>query len=194
MATDTIFDIKELVQDLVTKRDGIPMMTKTASEIEGKYVGLYFSAHWCPPCKSFTPKLAQVYDDVLKKDLPFEIIFVSSDKSKSEFDRYYAEMPWTAVPFTSSAVRSKLGKTFGLQGIPTLVIVSPEGKVVSGNARIAVAKKGASGFPWEGAPLGRSPSQFRTIMRFVFTVLGCYLSMQFVKMSLAAWRKSMEAV
>ena len=28
--------------------------------LEGKIVGIYFSAHWCPPCKAYTPQLAKV--------------------------------------------------------------------------------------------------------------------------------------
>jgi len=25
----------------------------------GRTLGLYFSAHWCPPCRGFTPKLGK---------------------------------------------------------------------------------------------------------------------------------------
>jgi thiol-disulfide isomerase/thioredoxin len=27
-------------------------------------IGLYFSAHWCPPCRGFTPHLAETYDAI----------------------------------------------------------------------------------------------------------------------------------
>ena len=66
---------------------------------EGKTVGIYFSAHWCPPCRVFTPKLAEFYKK-LHTEKNFEIVFVSSDKSKDEFDKYYEEMPWLALPFS----------------------------------------------------------------------------------------------
>ena len=52
------------------------------SAIDGKVLGLYFSAHWCPPCRGFTPKLAEWYKSV-KETLPeFEIVFASSDRDQ----------------------------------------------------------------------------------------------------------------
>ena len=39
----------------------------TADVLGGKSaVGIYFSAHWCPPCRSFTPKLIESYNDALQ--------------------------------------------------------------------------------------------------------------------------------
>ena len=43
-------------------------------------VGLYFSAHWCPPCRMYTPKLAEQYAKLVAAGKPFEIVFVSSDR------------------------------------------------------------------------------------------------------------------
>merc|ERR1712023_590324 len=51
----------------------------TAEALAGKTVGIYFSAHWCPPCRSFTPMLAKAYTSHLKSK-NFEIVFVSSDQ------------------------------------------------------------------------------------------------------------------
>ncbi|KAF2899802.1 hypothetical protein ILUMI_06384, partial [Ignelater luminosus] len=42
--------------------------------------GFYFSANWCPPCRAFTPQLAEVYRLLRKREPGFEIIFVSSDR------------------------------------------------------------------------------------------------------------------
>lgn len=66
---------------------------------ENKTVGLYFSAHWCPPCRGFTPKLAEFYKK-LHAEKNFEIVFVSSDKNEGEFQEYYKEMPWLALPYS----------------------------------------------------------------------------------------------
>ena len=45
-------------------------------------VGLYFSAHWCPPCRGFTPRLAKEYERMKGEGKKIEIVFISSDKSK----------------------------------------------------------------------------------------------------------------
>merc|ERR1712007_54170 len=55
---------------LITK-DGRSALSK------GKTVALYFSAHWCGPCRQFTPKLAEWYTKDLKAK-GMEVIFVSS--------------------------------------------------------------------------------------------------------------------
>merc|ERR1712014_481173 len=85
----------------------------------GKAIGLYFSAHWCPPCRGFTPKLAEFYNEGLKDKM--EIFFVSSDRDQKAFDEYFAEMPWQALPFEKRAEKSTLSDMFGVSGIPPLL-------------------------------------------------------------------------
>ena len=56
-------------------------LIKKAFKDGAEVVFLYFSAHWCPPCKQFTPLLANLYKDINKNNKRFEIIFVSLDKT-----------------------------------------------------------------------------------------------------------------
>jgi nucleoredoxin len=64
-------------------------------------LGIYFSAHWCPPCRMFTPELATFYKKFKQSEAGsrLEIVFVSSDKDEESFKEYLKEMPWPAVPF-----------------------------------------------------------------------------------------------
>ena len=60
-----------------------------------------FRAHWCPPCRSFTSKLAKFYselNDEMKSK--FDIIFLSWDENEEDFKEYFKEMPWKALPFS----------------------------------------------------------------------------------------------
>lgn len=40
--------------------------------------GVYASAHWCPPCRQFTPMLAQFYTRMKAMGKPFEVVFARS--------------------------------------------------------------------------------------------------------------------
>ena len=74
----------------------------TSSLIQDGVVGLYFSAHWCPPCSSFTPVLATWYSKLTTGSLKgkLEVVFLSSDQSDEEFNSYFKTMPWCALPYS----------------------------------------------------------------------------------------------
>jgi len=124
-----------------------------ASTLEGKVFALYFSAHWCPPCRGFTPKLAEWYGKSLK-DKGLEVIFVSSDKDESEFDSYFAEQPWLALDYSNRKEKEQLSNLFGIRGIPSLVIVDKDGSIITKDGRAAVSSdpEGAE-FPWYPKPV-----------------------------------------
>lgn len=117
-----------------------------AEQLKGKYLGIYFSAHWCPPCRGFTPVLRKTYNQLKSEGQPFEVIFVSSDSSVHDFNEYYDSMPWLAVDFKSNT-RQQLGNFFGVSSIPTLIMIDPEGNMINRNGRNAVASN-PNGFPW----------------------------------------------
>eukprot|EP00300_Choanocystis_sp_HF-7_P035375 c49051_g1_i1.p1 GENE.c49051_g1_i1~~c49051_g1_i1.p1 ORF type:complete len:286 (+),score=54.42 c49051_g1_i1:42-860(+) len=133
--------------------------TKATADLPpGTLIGLYFSAHWCPPCKQFTPVLARTYENLQRMGKAVEFIFVSSDRSQKDFDGYYGSMPWAAIPFAESETRQALGERFGVRGIPTFIICTPSGEIVCAEGRSAVAGDplGAN-FPWGVVPGGAYP-------------------------------------
>ena len=82
---------------------------------------LYFSAHWCPPCREFTPRLKQFYNNLPRGSV--KIVFVSWDKSNEEFTSYFHNEhgDWLAVNFSSN--RQELGQKYGIEGIPALLLI-----------------------------------------------------------------------
>lgn len=99
--------------------------------LKGKVLGFYFSAHWCPPCRNFTPMLKQFYNNIKSTGVELEIIFVSSDRTQKDFEEYYNEMPWLALPLGDSRIQT-LKTMYEIQGIPTLIFVNPQtGEILS---------------------------------------------------------------
>ena len=126
---------------------------KTLKELTdaGKHIGVYFSAHWCGPCRNFTPKLAAAYEKVNAdgSGAPLEILFVSADNSESEFDEYRSAMPWLSVPLSDKKRIAALNGYFNTEGIPHLAILGPDLKLINKDARGAVmSDKNVEHFPW----------------------------------------------
>lgn len=103
--------------------------------LKGKTVALYFSAHWCPPCRAFTPSLVKFRNENADKD--FEIVFVSLDNSEGEKKTYINEMKmkWLTIPGAGSKEAESLARKFQVRGIPALIVLGPDGTVVTENGR-----------------------------------------------------------
>lgn len=124
--------IDEIKHDLVYL-DGSAVKKFDGSSLDGvKRLGIYFSAHWCPPCRRFTPKLVEFYNKVKPKHPDFEIIFVSSDHTQAEMEAYMkeAKMPWPAVIFLKRKA-NPLYKKYAESGIPNLVFIDKNGEILA---------------------------------------------------------------
>ena len=97
-----------------------------------KLIALYFSAHWCGPCRKFTPDLVAYYNRVAPQHPEFEIIFCSADRSADAMQKYMSEtsMPWPAIEYQKLANKEAIRKYAG-KGIPDLVLVDEIGRIVS---------------------------------------------------------------
>ena len=84
----------------------------------------------------------------------------------SQFKSYFATMPWLAIP-PGDKRNGKLGQLYGVQGIPTLVLVDgATGVTINENARAAIDNDPeGENFPWratqviQAAPLRRQLSR-----------------------------------
>ena len=94
-------------------------------------IALYFSAHWCAPCRVFTPKLVEFYNRIAPQHPEFEIVLVSYDKSPFglETSMRDAQVPWPAINFAKLPGKEALKKYAG-ESIPCLVVLDASGKVI----------------------------------------------------------------
>jgi nucleoredoxin len=118
---------------LVKAKNG-KFSSASKADLDGvKYVAVYYSAHWCPPCRAFTPKLAEAYREIKAKRPDFELIFVSSDRSEKDMAGYMTEykMDFPALRFDQKGKVDALERPDSEGGIPNLVFMTADGKELS---------------------------------------------------------------
>nr|ACO15547.1 Nucleoredoxin-like protein 2 [Caligus clemensi] len=123
------------------KADGSEQPAEVFLE-KAEIICLYFSAHWCPPCRAFTPVLKDFYEEASANGV--EIIFVSSDRSLEEQISYMkaSHGDWPAIMF-GSEIAPALKKKFEISGIPALIVINKmTGKVITTQGRNDVQSKG----------------------------------------------------
>ncbi len=119
----------------------------TAELADKEKIGIYFSAQWCPPCRTFTPHLVEAYHQLKEEGKSFEVVFVSWDRSSEDMLQYMRDydMNFLALPHGDQKA-DELKSRFGVRGIPRLVIVDSSGKVLSDNARGQVTQLGKDAY------------------------------------------------
>jgi nucleoredoxin len=101
-----------------------------------KFYALYFSASWCPPCREFTPRLVEAYAEIHKQYPEFELVLVNHDQSAQEMEQYMRgdAMKWPALNWFAIASSGEINR-YGGEGIPDLVLVDADGRVLSDSYR-----------------------------------------------------------
>ena len=99
------------------------------------YVLLYFSAEWCPPCREFTAKLVDFYDEYAEAG-NLELVLISADRSEADMYDYMQnyDMDWLALPYDRRD-ESGLAEKYGVRGIPKLVAIDGDGNVIKDSDR-----------------------------------------------------------
>ena len=105
------------------------------SDYRGKYVLLDFWATWCGPCLGETPNLKKVFEAHGKKE-NFIMVGLSLDQDAEKPKTYLKENGCGWVDgFLGDWGKDKVTKKYGVRGIPTILLIGPDGKVVANHLR-----------------------------------------------------------
>ena len=100
-----------------------------------------------------SPKiLAEIYNELLTKGEPFEIVFVGGDTDEGTCKNFYASMPWLAFPFSDRFMINRLYQHIGVENNrPGLVIIRTDGNILHTNSMRLIHRyenRGYSQFLW----------------------------------------------
>ncbi len=127
-------------QPLVMKFKSLDGRDVDVNKLQGKVVLIDFWATWCGPCRAELPNVKAAYEKLHPKG--FEIVGVSFDKSKDSLQKFIEKekMPWPQY-FDGLFWDNKIGKKYGIEGIPTMWLVDKKGNLRNMEARGDLAAK-----------------------------------------------------
>jgi thiol-disulfide isomerase/thioredoxin len=117
-----------------TLMNGKPFDQKT---LAGKVVLVDFWATWCGPCVAEIPNVLEQYEKYHKDG--FEVVGISLDQEREALEKFVDEqkLPWPILfeEPKGDGWQHPLATFYGISGIPTVVLIGRDGKVITLDAR-----------------------------------------------------------
>ncbi len=103
------------------------------SDYRGRYVLLDFWATWCGPCRAEMPGLKKL-QEIYGNDKRFALIGLSLDDTMKAMGDFVKEqgLTWTHGHVGPSK-KSPVPGRYGVRGIPRIVLIGPDGKIIKPN-------------------------------------------------------------
>lgn len=98
---------------------------------KGQYVLVDFWASWCGPCMREMPVLKEIYDEYSPKGLKMLGVAVWDKPADTEAAIERLQLPWEVI-IDAQTVPTDI---YGITGIPSLIVFSPDGTIISRDLR-----------------------------------------------------------
>lgn len=106
--------------------------TFTLSNHRGKYVLLIFVTTWCPSCRAEIPRYKKIHETFHRRGL--DIVSINIQESREKVSAFVAkhQIPYPTLLDEKGSVASM----FHIVGVPSLILISRDGKILSGDYMI----------------------------------------------------------
>ena len=107
--------------------------------LRGKYVLINFTATWCEPCKRALPDMLEAYKKYHDKGLEIVSIYIGQNEpdpvATVRQSVEEAKLPWMIISeaLTEKAGQPKQGEYYRVFGVPRIVLVDQEGRIMMMN-------------------------------------------------------------
>ena len=107
--------------------------TKTLSQLKGKAVLVHFWATWCPPCRQELPGMNALAKKLIAgKNTKLEFIGICVSDTEKNRASFMSENKYT-FPCGLDENGAIAATKYNVQGIPTTILISPNGKILKQN-------------------------------------------------------------
>lgn len=138
--------IADKIKELFTRSTGSKASVFVTKDVKGKdinladfkgyYVLLEFWASWCIPCRKEHPQLIELYNKYKESGVEF-IGIADDDEAKDAWLKAINkdQLPWAQilrgreVDATVNKLKNDIHKLFGIQSLPTLILIDPTGVI-----------------------------------------------------------------
>jgi thiol-disulfide isomerase/thioredoxin len=109
---------------------------KTSLEsLKGKYIYIDLWATWCAPCRQEIPFLQKVEEQYSAKNIEFVSISIDAIEDREKWSKFVTEKQLGGIQLLAdNEWQSQLIKEYGVNGVPTFILIDPDGNIISARA------------------------------------------------------------